>query len=106
MNRDCSCHDSRQTKITNMTPPFKLFFCKNTHTTTIRDTLSWLGIRFVQGTTESTRHQWNLKAGIGARQTLLRTPIADSERLPEETAGRGLTSTLQPRNFKGEGDTA
>ena len=35
-------------------------------------------------------------------QTLLRTPIVESERLPKETAGPGLTSTLLPRNLEEE----
>ena len=37
-----------------------------------------------------------------ARQTLLRMPIADSERVPKEAAGRGLTSMLRTRNFEAE----
>ena len=41
-------------------------------------------------------------AGIGAWQALLRTPIVDSERLPRDTAGCGLTSTLWPRNLEEE----
>ena len=47
-------------------------------------------------------HQRHPKGGIGAWQTLLRTPIVDSERLAKEAAGRGLTRTLLPRNVEEE----
>ena len=39
---------------------------------------------------------------IVAWQTLLCTPIVESERLPEEAAGPGLTSTWLPRNLDKE----
>ena len=55
-----------------------------------------------QGTTLATPHQRYPKAGIGAWQTLLRTPIVEIERLPKEAAGRGLTSTLLPRILEEE----
>ena len=55
-----------------------------------------------QGTTEPTPHHRYPKAGIGASQTLLRTRIVESERLPKEAAGRGLTSTLLPGNLEEE----
>ena len=47
-------------------------------------------------------HQRYPKAGTGAWQTLLRMPIADSERLPKQDVGRGLTSTLLHRNLEDE----
>ena len=40
------------------------------------------------------------KAGIGAWQTLLRTPLVDTGRLPKNTAGRGLKSALRPPIFE------
>ena len=56
-----------------------------------------------QGTTYPTPHQRYPKAGIGAWQTLLRTPIVESDRLPKEAAGPGLTITLLlPRNLEEE----
>ena len=59
-----------------------------------------------QGTTIPTPHQRYPKAGIGAWQTLLRMPILDSERLPEEAARRGLTSTLLPLSLGEQGTVA
>ena len=41
-------------------------------------------------------------AGIGACQALLRTPIVGIERLPKDTAGCELTSTLWPQNIEEE----
>ena len=55
-----------------------------------------------QGATLPTPHRRHPKAGIGAWQTLLRTPVVESERLPNEAAGPGLTSTLLPRNLEEE----
>ena len=55
-----------------------------------------------QGTTKPTPHQRYPTAGIGARQTLLRISIVESERLPKETAGRGLASMSLPRNLEEE----
>ena len=66
---------------------------------TIRDILSWLDICLIKALRNP--HQWYPKAGIGAWQTLLRTPILESEQLPKEAAGPGLTSTLLlPRNLE------
>ena len=42
-------------------------------------------------------------AGTGAWPTLLRVPIVESERLPKEATGRGLTSTLLTRNLEEAG---
>ena len=53
-----------------------------------------------QGTTKSTPHQRYPKAGIGAWRTLLCMPNVESERLPKEAAGRGLTTKLLPRNLE------
>ena len=39
---------------------------------------------------------------LGVWQTLLRTSLVDNGRVPKDTAGRGLTSTLWPRNFEEE----
>ena len=55
-----------------------------------------------QGTTQPTPRQRYPKAGIGAWQTLLLMPIVDSERLPKEATGCGLTSTLLSRNLEEE----
>ena len=55
-----------------------------------------------QGTAYPTPHQRHPQAGIGAWQTLLRMPTVESERLPKEAAGPGLTSTLLPRNLEEE----
>ena len=47
-------------------------------------------------------HQRYAKAGIGAWQTLLHMPMVESERLPKEAAGPGLTSTWLPGNLEEE----
>ena len=39
---------------------------------------------------------------IRAWQTLLRTPLVGNGRQSEDTAGRGLMSTLQPEKFEEE----
>ena len=48
-------------------------------------------------------HKRYPKAGIGAWQTLLRTPLVNNGRLLKDIAGgRGLMNTVWPRNFEEE----
>ena len=70
----------------------------------IRDILSWLDTCLIKAlrNPRCTNGIRRPKADIGAWQTLLRMPIVESERLPKETAGSGLTSTVLPRNLEEE----
>ena len=53
-------------------------------------------------TTHPTRLPTASSAGIGAWQTLLRTPVVSGERQPNDIAGRRLTSVMRPRNLEQE----
>ena len=86
MNRDFFVNLHHK-KITNHMVFFLLFPKKNT----VRDILSWLDICLIKALRITpTPHQRYRKADIGAWQTLLRTPIVESERLPKQAAGPGL----------------
>ena len=80
---------------------FSWFFPEQ-NKSTIRDFLSCREIRLIKALRTPSSPTVYPKVEIGACQTLLRTPLVDNERLPKDTAGRGLTSTLWLRIFEEE----
>ena len=79
-----------------MTPIFLAFSYKNK--ITIGDILSWLDTRLIKAL-GNPRGTNGIRRPVLAHGRLLRMPIVDSDRLPKDTAGRGLTSALGARNL-------
>ena len=60
---------------------------------------SWLEIPLIKALRNPTRGTNGIRPVQGPWHTMIRTPIVGNERLPKDTAGGGLTSTVRPPNL-------